>query len=79
MDPEYPNRAMEVIDDLVAEMREAHDVLLEERNNQYWMEEEDRAVEGRMRAEADEVKDVLIVALAAVMVIVAAMLVMWSF
>jgi len=79
VDPEYPNRAMEVIDDLVAEMREAHDVLLEERNNQYWMEEEDRAVEGRMRAEADEVKDVLIVALAAVMVIVAAMLVMWSF
>ena len=79
MDPEYPNRAMEVIDDLVAEMREAHDVLLEERNNQYWMEEEDRAVEGRMRVEADEVKDVLIVALAAVMVIVAAMLVMWSF
>ncbi|KAJ8423414.1 hypothetical protein Cgig2_032664 [Carnegiea gigantea] len=79
VDPEYPNRAMEVIDELVAEMREAHDVLLEERNSQYWMEEEDRAVEGRMRAEVDEVKDVLSVTLAAVMVLLAAVLVMWSF
>ncbi|KAJ8433208.1 hypothetical protein Cgig2_023160 [Carnegiea gigantea] len=79
VDPEYPNRAMEVIDELVAEMREAHDVLLEERNSQYWMEEEDRAVEGRMRAEVDEVKDVLSVALAAVMVLLAVVLVMWSF
>ncbi|KAJ8435731.1 hypothetical protein Cgig2_017710 [Carnegiea gigantea] len=74
VDPEYPNRAMEVIDELVAEMREAHDVLLEERNRQYWMEEEDRAVEGRMRVEVDEVKDVLSVALAAVMVLLAAVL-----
>ncbi|KAJ8430139.1 hypothetical protein Cgig2_022313 [Carnegiea gigantea] len=79
VDPEYPNRAMEVIDELVAEMREAHDVLLEERNSQYWMEEEDRVVEGRMRAEVDEVKDVLSVTLAAVMVLLAAVLVMWSF
>ncbi|KAJ8440868.1 hypothetical protein Cgig2_022724 [Carnegiea gigantea] len=79
VDPEYPNRAMEVIDELVAEMREAHDVLLKERNSQYWMEEEDRAVEGRMRAEVDEVKDVLSVALAVVMVLLAAVLVMWSF
>ncbi|KAJ8441637.1 hypothetical protein Cgig2_025804 [Carnegiea gigantea] len=59
-DPQDPNRAMEVIDDLVAQMREARDVLLEERNNQYWMEEEDRAVEDGMRAELDELKGVVL-------------------
>jgi len=31
--------AIEVIDDLVAEMREAHDMLLEERNNYYCMQQ----------------------------------------
>ncbi|KAJ8421945.1 hypothetical protein Cgig2_006416 [Carnegiea gigantea] len=36
VDPQYPNRAIEVIDDLVAEMWEARKVLLEKRNNQYW-------------------------------------------
>ena len=35
VDPQYPSRAMEVIDDLVADMRDARDMLLEERNNQY--------------------------------------------
>ncbi|KAJ8420166.1 hypothetical protein Cgig2_022916 [Carnegiea gigantea] len=78
VDPEYPSRAMEVIDDLVADMREARDVLLEERNNQYWMEEEDRAVEDGMRAELDELKGVVGVAFAAIVVLVAALLVMWS-
>ncbi|KAJ8423549.1 hypothetical protein Cgig2_007080 [Carnegiea gigantea] len=75
VDPQYPNRAMEVIDDLVAPMREAHDVMLEERNNQYWLEEEDRAVEDGMRAELDELKGVIGVAFAAIMVLVAALLV----
>ncbi|KAJ8430623.1 hypothetical protein Cgig2_021585 [Carnegiea gigantea] len=79
VDPQYPNRAMEVIDDLVAKMREAHDVLLEERNNQYWMEGEDRAVEDGMRAELDELKGIVGVAFAAIVVLVAALLVMWSF
>ncbi|KAJ8432189.1 hypothetical protein Cgig2_013731 [Carnegiea gigantea] len=75
VDPEYPNRAMEVIDDLVIEMREARDVLLEERNNQYWMEEEDRAIEDGMRAELDELKGVVGVAFTAILVLVAALLV----
>ncbi|KAJ8425786.1 hypothetical protein Cgig2_014499 [Carnegiea gigantea] len=79
VDPQYPNRAMEVIDDLVAEMREARNVLLEERNNQYWMEEEDRAVEDGIRAELDELKGIVRVAFAAIIVLVAALLVMWSF
>ncbi|KAJ8443866.1 hypothetical protein Cgig2_032690 [Carnegiea gigantea] len=78
VDPEYPSRAMEVIDDLVADMRDVRDVLLEERNNQYWMEEEDRAVEDGMRAELDELKGVVGVAFAAIVVLVAALLVMWS-
>ncbi|KAJ8425562.1 hypothetical protein Cgig2_012305 [Carnegiea gigantea] len=79
VDPQYPNRAMEVIDDLVVEMREARDVLLKERNNQYWMEEEDRAVEDGMRAELDELKGIVGVAFVAIVVLVAALLVMWSF
>ncbi|KAJ8434687.1 hypothetical protein Cgig2_030257 [Carnegiea gigantea] len=79
VDPQYPNRAMEVVDDLVAEMREARDVLLEERNNQYWMEEEDKAVEDGMRVELDELKGVVRVAFAAIVALVAALLVMWSF
>ncbi|KAJ8447962.1 hypothetical protein Cgig2_028838 [Carnegiea gigantea] len=79
VDPQYPNRAMEVIDDLVAEMREARNVLLEERNNQYWMEEEDRTVEDGMRAELNELKGVVGVAFVAIVVLVAALLVMWSF
>ncbi|KAJ8430714.1 hypothetical protein Cgig2_000279 [Carnegiea gigantea] len=74
VDPQYPNRAMEVIDDLVAEMREARDVLLEEQNNQYWMEEEDRAIEDGMRAELDELKGVVGVALVAIVVLVATLL-----
>ncbi|KAJ8438971.1 hypothetical protein Cgig2_018882 [Carnegiea gigantea] len=79
VNPQYPNRAMEVIDDLVAEMREARDVLLEERNNQYWMEKEDRAVEDGMRAELDELKGVVGVAFTAIVVLVGALLMMWSF
>ena len=79
MDPQYRNRAIKVIDDLVAEMREARDVLLEERNNQYWMEKEDRAVEDGMRVELDELKGVVGVAFVAIVVVVAALLVMWSF
>ncbi|KAJ8422402.1 hypothetical protein Cgig2_029226 [Carnegiea gigantea] len=79
VDPQYPSRAMEVIDDLVAEMREARDILLEERNNQYWIEEEDRAVEDGMRPELDELKGIVGVAFAAIVVLVAALLVMWSF
>ncbi|KAJ8436433.1 hypothetical protein Cgig2_013474 [Carnegiea gigantea] len=78
VDPQYPNRAMEVIDDLVAEMREAHDLLLEERHNQYWMEEKDRAVEDGMRAELAELKGVVEVAIAAIVVLVATLLVIWS-
>ncbi|KAJ8436614.1 hypothetical protein Cgig2_029860 [Carnegiea gigantea] len=66
VDPQYPNRAMEVIDDLVAEMKETRDVLLEERNNQYWMEEEDRAIKDGMRAEFDELKGVVGVAFTAI-------------
>jgi len=79
VDPQYLNRVIEVIDDLVAEMREACDVLLEERNNHYWMKEEDRAVEDGMRAELDELKGVVGVAFTAIVALVAAMLVMWSF
>jgi len=79
VDPQYRNRAIKVIDDLVAEMREARDVLLEERNNQYWMEKEDRAVEDGMRVELDELKGVVGVAFVAIVVVVAALLVMWSF
>ncbi|KAJ8428808.1 hypothetical protein Cgig2_028013 [Carnegiea gigantea] len=74
VDPQYPSRAMEVIDDLVADVREARDVLLEERNNQYWIEEEDRAVEDGMRAELDELKGVVGVAFATIVVLVAALL-----
>ncbi|KAJ8429156.1 hypothetical protein Cgig2_017540 [Carnegiea gigantea] len=76
--PNTPNRAMEVIDDLVAETREAHDLLLEERHNQYRMEEKDRAVEDGMRAELAELKGVVGVAIAAIVVLVAALLVIWS-
>ncbi|KAJ8432162.1 hypothetical protein Cgig2_006864 [Carnegiea gigantea] len=79
VNPQYPNRAMEAIDDLVTEMREARDVLLEERNNQYWMEEENRAIEDGMRAKLDELKGVVGVAFVAIVVLVAALLVMWSF
>ena len=35
MDPSYPQKAMDVIDDLVAENCELHDVVIEERNAQY--------------------------------------------
>ncbi|KAJ8437694.1 hypothetical protein Cgig2_030716 [Carnegiea gigantea] len=46
---------------------------------QYWMEEVDRAVDDGIRAELDELKGVFGVAFAAIVVLVAALLVMWSF
>ncbi|KAJ8442695.1 hypothetical protein Cgig2_001788 [Carnegiea gigantea] len=67
VDLQYHNRAMEVIDDLVADIREARDI-----------EEEDRAVEDGMRVELHELKGVVGVAFAAIVVLVAALLVMWS-
>ncbi|KAJ8425181.1 hypothetical protein Cgig2_010790 [Carnegiea gigantea] len=79
VDPHYPNRAMEVIDNLVTEMTEAHDVLLKERNSQYWMEKEGTAVEDGMRAELAQLKSALGVAVVAIAVLVVAVLLKWSF
>jgi len=45
----YPQKAMGVIDDLVADNRELRDVLIEERNAQYWIQQEDMVVDAAIR------------------------------
>ena len=71
MDPPYPQKAMDVIDDLVAENRELRDTLIEERNSQYWMQEADSAADRTIRAHITHLKTMLNVAYAAIVVLVA--------
>ena len=74
MDPPYPQKAMDVIDDLVAENRELRDVLIEERNKQYWIQQEDMVVDAAIRGDVARLKSRLELAYALVIVLVALLL-----
>ena len=65
---------MDVIDDLVTENRELCDVLIEKRNAQYWIQQEDMVVDATMRADVARMKSRLDVAYAVVIVLVALLL-----
>ena len=65
---------MDVIDDLVTENRELRDVLIEKRNAQYWIQQEDMVVDAIMRADVARMKSRLDVAYAVVIVLVALLL-----
>jgi len=68
---------MDVIDDLVAEMREVHDIQLKERNNHYYMQQQDQCVDDAMRAQLAEL-NMLGIATAIIARLTAMMLWMWS-
>ena len=72
VDPLYPSKAMEVIDGLVMENRELWDVLIEERTNQYWMHEEDMAVDASLMSTVAHLQNML--GLAAGVIVLAAIL-----
>ncbi|KAJ8421573.1 hypothetical protein Cgig2_028557 [Carnegiea gigantea] len=59
LDPPYPQKAMDVIDDLVAQNRELHNLLIDERNNHYCIQSEDMAVDNAVRAELARMKVML--------------------
>jgi len=65
---------MDVIDDLVAENRELRDVLIEERNAQYWIQQEGMVVGAAIRGDVARMKSRLEVAYAVVIVLVALLL-----
>ena len=71
MDPPYPQKAMDVIDDLVAENRELRDTLIEERNSHYWMQQEDSIVDTAIRGHITHLKTMLNVAYAVIVFLVA--------
>ena len=71
MDPPYPQKAVDVIDDLVGENRELQDTLIEECNSQYWMQEEDNAVDRTIRGHITHLKTMLNVAYAVIVFLVA--------
>jgi len=50
---------MDVIDELVAQNRELHDMLLDERNSHYWIQREDMAVDNAVRADLARMKVIL--------------------
>jgi len=71
VDPLYPQKAMDVINDLVAENCELSTVLVEERNAQYWIQQEDMVVDTSVRAYVAHIKSRPEVAYAVVIVLVA--------
>jgi len=62
---------MDVIDNLVAENRELRDTLIEERNSYYWMQEEDSSVDTAMRGHITHLKNMLLVAYAVIVFLLA--------
>ena len=71
MDPPYPQKAMDVIDDLVAENRELRDTLIEERNSHYWIQQEDSVVDITIRGHVTHLKTMLNVAYVVIVCLVA--------
>ena len=67
---------MDVIDDLVVENRELRDTLIEERNSYYWMQEEDRAVDTATRGHITHLKNMLNVAYAVIVLLLAVVMAM---
>jgi len=67
---------MDVIDDLVVENRELRDTLIEERNSYYWMQEEDRAVDTATRRHITHLKNMLNVAYAVIVLLLAVVMAM---
>jgi len=65
---------MDVIDDLVVENRELRDVLIQERNAQYWNQQDDMVVDAAIRGDVARMKSRLELAYALIIVLVALLL-----
>lgn len=59
VDPPYQCKAMDVIDELVVHNRELHVLLIDERNNHYWIQYEDMSVDNAVRVELARMKVML--------------------
>ncbi|KAJ8442480.1 hypothetical protein Cgig2_022363 [Carnegiea gigantea] len=75
VDPPYPQKAMDVIDELVAKNRELHDVLFDEHDSHYWMQREDMAVDNAVRADLARMK--VILRLAGAMIVLLTAIILW--
>lgn len=62
---------MDAIDDLVVENRELCDLLIEERNTHFWMQQDDMVVDSTMRATIGRMRFMLGVAAAVIMLLTA--------
>lgn len=51
IDPDYPKQARDVIDELAAELREVRDAVRLERNEHHIIQDEDKAVDAKVRVE----------------------------
>ena len=51
VDPNYPKQPRLVIDQLIEELREVRDLVRTERTDHHFIQEEDRAVDSKVRAD----------------------------
>ena len=77
IDPEYTPRSMEVIDDLVEEQIETRDWILGDRNERYWVKQDDMRVEDGLRVEVMKLKKMLGICVSVVVLLVAVIVMSW--
>jgi len=68
---------MEVIDDLVEEQIETRDWILGDRNERYWVQQEELRVEDGLRVELMKLKKLLGIFVSVVVVLVAVIVMCW--
>jgi len=68
---------MEVIDDLVEEQIKTRDWILGDRNERYWVQQEELRVEDGLRVELMKLKKLLGIGVSVVVVLVAVIVMCW--
>ncbi|KAJ8446892.1 hypothetical protein Cgig2_016202 [Carnegiea gigantea] len=71
VDRPYPQKAMEVIDDLVVENQELWDALIDEQNTHYWMYEEDMIADAAVMDTVGRLQNIVAVAAGVIVVLTA--------
>jgi len=68
---------MKVIDALVEEQIEIRDWILGDRNERYWVQQDEMRVEDGLRVEVKKLKNMLAISLSVVFVLLAVVVVAW--
>lgn len=77
VDAPYPQKVMEVIDNLVAENRELRDALIDEQNTHYWMHEEDMVADAAIMDIVGRLQNMVAVAASVIVVLTATVASVW--